>query len=64
MNSTTPALGVTKIGQTPICHGTIKSFDSSIKGNLRLFRNYRKQAKIIVVFYHFPSIGLNELTLF
>ena len=39
----------------------MRSLDSSIKGKLRVFQNHRKQAKINVVFHHFPSLGLNEL---
>ena len=50
----------TKIGQPYICQQTKESFHSSIKGNLQVFQNHRKQAKINVFFYHFPSLGLNE----
>ena len=39
----------TKIGQPYICHQTKESFHSSIKGNLRIFQNHRKQAKNNVV---------------
>ena len=37
-----------------------ESLDSSIKGNLWVFQNHRKEAKIVVIFYHLPSLGLNE----
>ena len=36
---------LTKIGQPYIYHPTKESFDSSIKANLRVFQNHRKQAK-------------------
>ena len=51
---------LTKIGQPYICHRTRESFHSSIKGNLQVFQNHRRQTKINVVFHHFPSLGLNE----
>ena len=51
----------TKIGQPYICQQTKESFNSSIKGNKEVFQNHRKQAKIAVVFHHFPLLGLNEL---
>ena len=38
---------------------TKESFDSLTNYNLRVFQNHRKQAKINVVFHHFPSLGLN-----
>ena len=50
----------TKIGQPYICHGSKENFDSSIKGNLQVFQNYTKQAKINVVFHHFPLLDVNE----
>ena len=37
-----------------------RKFDLLINGNLRVFQNHRKQAKINVVFHCFPSLGLNE----
>ena len=40
----------TKIGQPYICQRIKESFDSSIKGNLWVFQNHTKQAKIKVVF--------------
>ena len=63
MKRTTPGnnqKNLTKIGQPNICQRTKKSFNSSINGNLRVFQDHRKQAKINVVFHHFPSLGLNE----
>ena len=33
---------------------------SSLNGNLRVFQDHRKQAKINVAFHHFPLLGLNE----
>ena len=53
------ALGVTKIfltkiGQPYICQQTKECFDLSIKA----FQNHRKQAKIKIVFYCFPLLGL------
>ena len=53
----------TKMGQPYICQQTEESLvlDSSIKGKLRVFQNHRKQAKISVVFHHFPSLGLKKL---
>ena len=51
---------LTKIGQLYICQRTKESSNSSIDGNLRAFQNHRKQAKMNVVFHHFPSLGLNE----
>ena len=47
----------TKIGPPYICQRTKESFNSSIKGNLQVFQNHAKQAKIKVVF---PLLGLNE----
>ena len=38
-----------------------ESFNSSIKGNLRVFQNHTKQEKINVVFHHFPSLDLNKI---
>ena len=35
-------------------------FDLSIKANLQVFQNHRKQAKISIVFYHFPLLGLSK----
>ena len=63
MKRTTPGSHqkkLTKIGQPYICHRKKESFDSSIKGNLQVFQNHRKQAKIKVVFHPFPSLGLNK----
>ena len=40
----------TKIGPPYICQRTKESFNSSIKGNLQVFQNHAKQAKIKVVF--------------
>ena len=63
MKRTTPGShqkNLTKIGQPYIYQQTKESFDSSINGNLRGFQNHRKQGKINDVFYHFPSLGLNE----
>ena len=51
---------LTKIGQPYICHQTKGSFDSLIKCNLQVFQNHTKQAKINVVFHHFPLLGLNK----
>ena len=48
-----------KIGQPYICQRKKESLDSSIKGNLRVFQNHRKQAKTNVVFHPFASLGLN-----
>ena len=50
----------TKIGQPDNCHQANKSFDSSIKANLQVYQNHRKQAKINIVFYHFPLLGLSK----
>ena len=50
----------TKIGQPYICQQTKESFHSSISCRLWAFQNHTKQAKINVLFYHFPSLGLNE----
>ena len=46
----------TKISQPYICQRIKEKLDSSLRGNLRVFQNHRtrKQAKINVVFYHFP----------
>ena len=44
----------TIIGLPYICQRTKKNFNSSINGNLRVFQNHRKQAKINVVFHRFP----------
>ena len=41
----------TKIGQPYICHRTKEIFDSLIKGNVRVFQNHRKQAKINDIFH-------------
>ena len=62
MKTTTPGpqKNSTKICQTYICLLTKECFDSSIKGNLQVFQNHRKQAKIKVVFHHFPSLVLNK----
>ena len=49
-----------KIGQPYNCHQTKQSFDSTIKANLWVFQNHRKQAKINVVSHCFPSLGLNK----
>ena len=53
--TTTLALGVTKKIDY-ICQRTKKSFNSSINGNLRVFQDHRKQAKINV-FHGFPPLG-------
>ena len=50
----------TKIGQPFICQRTKESFNSSMKGKLRVFQNHRKQGKINGFFHHFPSLGINE----
>ena len=50
----------TKIGQPYICQRTKEIFDSSKKGSLRVFQNYRKQAKINIVSHYFPLLGLDE----
>ena len=50
----------TKIGQRNIRQRRKESLDSSIKGNLRVFQNHRKQAKINVIFPCFPSLGINK----
>ena len=50
----------TKIGQPYICHRTKECFDLSIKGNLGVFPNRRKQAKINIVSHFSPSLGLKE----
>ena len=55
-----PKKDSTKIGQPYICQRTNESFNSSINGNLQVFQNHSKQAKINVVFHHFLSLGLNE----
>ena len=34
-----------------------RKFQFIDKGNLRVIKNRRKQAKINIVFYHFPSLG-------
>ena len=65
MKRTTPALGVTqknstKIGQPYIFKQTKETFNSSINGNLRVFQNHRKQAKINVIFHRFPPLGLSK----
>ena len=65
MKRNTPAKGVTKkssnkISQAYICQLTKESFDLSIKHNLLVFQNQTKAAKIKVVFYCFPSLGLNK----
>ena len=63
MKRTTPGSHPKKlnyIGQHNICQRKKESFDSSIKGNLQVFQNHRKQAKIKVVFHPFPSLGLNK----
>ena len=39
----------------------MEHFDSLIEGNLRVSKNYRKQAKIYVVFHRFPLLSQNEL---
>ena len=49
-----------KIGQPYNCHQTKARFESSIKANLRVFQNHRKQAKINIVFYRFPLLGLSK----
>ena len=69
MKRTTPGShkkNLTKIGQPQpyICQQTKENFDSSMKSNLRIFQNHRKQAKVNVVFHHFPSLGLDEPTSF
>ena len=46
----------TKIGQPYIYHRTKESFDSLIKGNLRVFQNHRKQAEINGVFSSFSIV--------
>ena len=43
-----------------ICHQTKENFESSMNGNLQVFQNHRKQAKIDVIFHCFPSLGLNQ----
>ena len=50
----------TKIGQPYICQRTKESFDPLIKGNLRVFQNHTKQARINVAFLNFSSLGLNK----
>ena len=49
-----------KIGQPYICHQTKESLDSLIKSNVGVFQNQIKQAKITLVFHHFPSLGIKE----
>ena len=44
----------TKIGQAYIRHRTKETFDSSIKANLRVFQNHRKQPKTIIVLHFLP----------
>ena len=44
----------TKIGQPYICQQIKEGFDSLIEGNLRVFQIDTKQAKLNVVFHHFP----------
>ena len=63
MKRTTPGShqkNSTKKGQPYICQQTKESFDSSIKGNLQVFRNHKKQAEIKVFFHCFPLLGLNK----
>ena len=43
-----------------ICPQTKESFGLLINGNLLVFKNQRKQAKINIVFHRFPSLSLNE----
>ena len=50
---------ITKIGQPYIFHQTRESLDSSIKGNMQVFQNHKKEAKIKVAFHNFPTLGLN-----
>ena len=50
----------TKIGQSYNCQRTKESFNSSIKGNLPVFKNHSKQAQNNVILNPFPSLGQNE----
>ena len=43
----------TKISKSSNCHRAIKSFDSSIKNNFRVFQNDRKKEKSFIVLHHF-----------
>ena len=52
----------TKIGQTYNCHRTKESFDSSIKANMRDFKNHRKQTKINI-FSFFSIIRSRQTTM-
>ena len=57
--------GWRNIGQPYICHQTIGSFDSSIKGNIWIFQSQRKHAKNYIVCFHcFPYKGTNKPTWF
>ena len=63
MKPTTPGSyqkNPTKIGQPYICHRKKECFDLSIKANLRVFSNHRKQAKNNIVSHFSSSLGLNE----
>ena len=63
MKSSTPGSHqkfLTKIGQPCICHQTKEIFDLWIKANMQVFQNQRKQAKIDIVLYRFPLLGLNK----
>ena len=63
MKPTTPGShpkNSTKIGQPYICRQTKECFDLSIKANLRVFQNHRKQVKINNIVYRFPLLGLSE----
>ena len=59
-----PKKNSTKMGQPYICQRTKESCNSSINGNLRVFQNHKKQAKINVVFHHFPPLGQNKVQRF
>ena len=57
-NWETPNFFLTKIGQPYICQQTKECFDLSIKANLQVFRNHRKQAKNYIVFHFSPLLDL------
>ena len=50
----------TKIGQPYIFQWTKECFDLWKKANLQVFQSHRKQAKINIVFHHFPLLGLSK----
>ena len=64
MKPTTPGSHQKKstkiIGQPYICQRTKECFYLLIKANLQVFQNHRKQAKIDIVFYCFPLLGLSK----